>query len=172
MKLWVRAVAYMFLFGGSWFLVLPALLLLLHGEFPPSFRSGIWLVLAAGFFFGGVVVSWLAAYHLVVFGHGTPFPLDPTRKLVVSGPYRYVRNPQAIGTLLMVIGEIVAVRSLVLVWLLPLTFLYLELLAAPYEHRELTQRYGHAYAAYRARVPKWIPTTQGMARCDKVADDV
>jgi len=159
-QLWVRAVAYMFLFGGSWFLILPALLLVVHGEFPPSFRSGGWLVVASGCFLGGVIVSWLAAYHLVVVGQGTPFPLDPTHKLVVSGPYRYVRNPQAIGTMLMVIGEIIAARSLMLLWLLPLTFLYLELLAAPYEHRELTHRYGNAYAAYRARVPKWIPNTK------------
>jgi protein-S-isoprenylcysteine O-methyltransferase Ste14 len=156
-NIWTRAIAYMFLFGCSWFVVLPALLLLLYRQFPPVLRSGAWITMGGALFLLGGAFSWLAAYHLVAFGRGTPFPLDPTRTLVISGPYRYVRNPQAIATVLMVLGEIAAFRSIALLWLIPFTILYLELLAAPYEDRELLLRYGEAYLQYRDRVPKWFP---------------
>jgi CrcB protein len=46
--------------------------------------------------------SAIAGYYLVTAGGGTPFPLDPTRELVVGGPYACVRNPQAVATLLIV----------------------------------------------------------------------
>jgi protein-S-isoprenylcysteine O-methyltransferase Ste14 len=156
-SLWVRAYLYMLLFGGSWFVLLPTILLLVAGDFPPGIRPLPWPVLGSCFFLSGVLLSWVAAYHLVVVGRGTPFPLDPTRKLVTSGPYAYVRNPQAIATMLMVMGEGAALRSTALLWLLPLTVLYLEFLAAPYEHREMKLRFGDAYINYRARVPKWLP---------------
>ena len=38
-------------------------------------------------------------------GRGTPLPLAPTRRLVVSGFNRYVRNPVYLGSLLIFSGE-------------------------------------------------------------------
>src|SRR5215467_5558944 len=101
--MWRLAYLYMILFGGSWFVVLPALLLKISGQFPPRIRSLPSLLIGICLFLCGLALSWIAAHHLVVFGQGTPFPLDPTKRLVDSGPYTYVRNPQGIATVLMVL---------------------------------------------------------------------
>ena len=105
----------------------------------------------------GGALAFAAADALVTYGKGTPFPLDPTRYLVMDGPYRYVRNPQAVAASLIVTGEVVALRSRRLWLVLPLTLLYLEGVAAPFEHREMTRRFGTSYLAYRQRVRAWFP---------------
>ena len=147
----------MFLFGGSWFIALPIALLHAEGQPDVAFRSQLWICVGAALFVAGSTLSVIAAYYLVTVGNGTPFPLDPTRELVVVGPYAYIRNPQAVATFLMVVGEAAILRSHAVLWMLPLTIAYLEGLAAPFEHREMSQRYGKSYLEYRARVPKWLP---------------
>jgi protein-S-isoprenylcysteine O-methyltransferase Ste14 len=160
--LWVRAILYMLVVGGGWLLVLPAILLLIEqGRIVVSWRSFPWLIVGAGMGCLGLLLAWYAAYYLVEKGQGTPFPLDPTHVLVTGGPYRYVRNPQAIAMLLLSSGEVVAVESRVLWVLIPLTLLYLEGIAGPWEQRELEARYGRAYLDYQRRVPRWIPRWYG-----------
>ncbi len=154
--MWTRALAYMLLFGVGWFVALPAVLLRVEGH-GCALRALPWIVSGAIFLIAGCAVSFWAGFYLITIGGGTPFPLDPTRALVTSGPYRYVRNPQAVGTMLIVVGEIAIVRSTLLLWMMPLTIAYLECLAAPYENRELRFRYGTRYLQYRSRVPKWVP---------------
>jgi protein-S-isoprenylcysteine O-methyltransferase Ste14 len=158
-QLWLRAVAYMLVVGGMHYVALP--LLLTAGEPRLRVRSG-WLVApGAALVAGGVALAFAGAHALVIGGHGTPFPLDPTRYLVTGGPYRYVRNPQAVAASLIVTGEVLLVKSRRLWLLLPLTLLYLEALAAPLERAELVARFGHPYLAYRQRVPAWFPRLSG-----------
>jgi protein-S-isoprenylcysteine O-methyltransferase Ste14 len=147
----------MFLFGVSWFVVLPLAILRIEGRADPALRSGGSLVAGVALLLGGCAMSWWAGFHLITRGRGTPFPLDPTKTLVTSGPYRYIRNPQAVGTMLIVLGEIAVVRSRDLLVMIPLSVAYLEGLAATFEDRELRVRFGARYLEYRARVPKWLP---------------
>ena len=51
---------------------------------------------------------------LVFVGQGTPAPFDPPRQLVVSGPYRYSRNPMYNGAGIMVFGAALFYQSLAL----------------------------------------------------------
>jgi protein-S-isoprenylcysteine O-methyltransferase Ste14 len=118
-------------------------------------RRGWPVAVGLAFMASGVGLAFAAAQALIDRGAGTPFPLDPTRHLVVDGPYRYVRNPQAIAACLIVAGEVLAVESRRLWLLLPLTVVYLEGLAAPLEHREMLGRFGQQYVQYRQRVPAW-----------------
>lgn len=53
--------------------------------------------IGAGLFFGCSMLGLWTANVMVRDGRGTPLPLDTARDLVVSGPYRHVRNPMAIG---------------------------------------------------------------------------
>jgi protein-S-isoprenylcysteine O-methyltransferase Ste14 len=156
-SLWARAVGYMFLFGGTWFVALPIALLRAGSHTGIALRSPLSICAGAALIAAGSALSAVAAYYLVTVGNGTPFPLDPTRALVVGGPYARIRNPQAVATFLIVVGEAAILRSDALLWMLPLTIVYLEGLAAPFEHRELSRRYGGRYLEYRARVPKWLP---------------
>jgi protein-S-isoprenylcysteine O-methyltransferase Ste14 len=144
--------------GGSWLVALPACILIAEtGSAVPGFRSlPAFLLGIAAFALGFGLACW-AGYCLIQYGHGTPLPLDPPRRLVVSGPYRWVRNPQGIGMVLMVLGEVTAVRSWCLGCLLPATLIYLELVVSPWEERQLARDFGSEYAGYVSRTGKWLP---------------
>lgn len=88
---------------------------------------------------------------------GTPLPMMPTKKLLVSGPFRYTRNPMSLGTILLYLGLAVLVGSwssvgLVLV-LSSLLIVYLKTI----EENELEARFGEEYVEYKRAVPFLIP---------------
>lgn len=78
----------------------------------------------------------------------------------VRGPYRWVRNPQYIGHALVIVGLAVGFDSTLLVVGAGLGVACL-VLAVHAEERWLEERYGAEYAAYRARVPRWLPRPPG-----------
>jgi len=156
--LWIRAVLYMIIIGGGWLIILPfGIVFLERGHFALLLRRT--LLVGSGLTIGGMGLglALTAGYHLIVHGRGTPLPLDPPQRLVTTGPYAYVRNPQAIAMLLMVLGEILVVQSWLLWCLLPLTLLYLEGLVGPWEERQLMGKHGERYLHYQRQVRKWLP---------------
>jgi protein-S-isoprenylcysteine O-methyltransferase Ste14 len=90
-------------------------------------------------------------------GDGTLAPWDPTRRLVVHGVYRRVRNPMITGVFAILLGEAVLLMSLaILLWFM--VFVCLNAVYIPLvEERHLEQRFGDAYRAYKRYVPRWIP---------------
>ena len=105
---------------------------------------------------GGCVFIW--CYCLFVFvGRGTPWPFDPPKRLVVAGPYRFVRNPMGASFLLIVLGEALLFGSisLTLYWLASFALLHTRevLIGEP----ALRKRFGLSYERYFKSVPRWIP---------------
>jgi protein-S-isoprenylcysteine O-methyltransferase Ste14 len=152
---------YMLIIGGGWLIILPlGVLFIEHGHFAVPLRPT--LLVDSGLVIGsvGAVLALVAGYHLIVHGQGTPLPLDPPQRLVTTGPYAYVRNPQAIAMLLMVCGETLIVRSWLLWCMLPLTLLYLEVLVGPWEERQLIRQHAESYVQYRRQVHKWLPRSR------------
>src|SRR5437667_6056995 len=91
-----RAATYATLFVGLLLVFLPRRILQASGIVPPT-SLGLWEV--AGILVGvagGALALWCILAFATV-GKGTPAPFDPPRRLVVVGPYRYVRNPMYIG---------------------------------------------------------------------------
>lgn len=90
-------------------------------------------------------------------GDGTLAPWDPPRRLVVRGPYRYVRNPMISGVLLVLLGEaMVLLSGPHLVWALIVAganLVYIPLLEEPALH----DRFGEDYAEYCRHVPRLLP---------------
>ena len=90
-------------------------------------------------------------------GLGTPAPVFPTRHLVVSGLYRYVRNPMYVAVLALILGQGLlfgSVRVLeygLAVW----TGFFLFVLL--YEEPTLRSSFGSEYEEFCANVPRWIP---------------
>jgi protein-S-isoprenylcysteine O-methyltransferase Ste14 len=92
------------------------------------------------------VFSWEAGYRL-----------KSAKALTTSGPYAFVRNPIYVGNTLLVLGVVVLFE---LVWLVPLAGLWcagVYALVVRHEERRLLARYGAAYHAYQAAVPRWRP---------------
>jgi len=165
MALWLRALIYMALIGGGWLVLLPAgLLYLEQDQILPVLRPWPPIVLGAALILAGAVLALHAGYYLIVYGRGTPFPLDPTHVLVADGPYSRVRNPQSIAMMLMVLGEVLLVRSNLLWLMIPLSLAYLECLVGPLEHRWMRRQFGEEYQRYVLEVPRWVPCRRGLLR--------
>ena len=90
-------------------------------------------------------------------GHGTLAPWDPPRHFVVSGPYRYVRNPMISGVILLVVGEALLLRSRAVgEWagaFAVINFIYIPIVEEPM----LEARFGEAYRAYKRNVRMFMP---------------
>lgn len=90
-------------------------------------------------------------------GGGTPGPWDAPRRLVVAGPYRWVRNPIYIAALLVVVGEAGLFNSIPLLEYAGAMAIAVHLFVIAYEEPTLSRAFGEGYAQYRRTVPRWIP---------------
>lgn len=90
-------------------------------------------------------------------GEGTPVPWDPPRRFVVTGPYRYVRNPMVLGVLLGLLGEALLFASLPILLYTAALAAFAHAWIVLREEPELEARFGDTYRVYRAMVPRWLP---------------
>ncbi|MBZ0284618.1 MAG: isoprenylcysteine carboxylmethyltransferase family protein [Anaerolineae bacterium] len=106
---------------------------------------------------GGLWLMIMTIRMFITIGKGTLAPWDPTRRLVVVGIYRYVRNPMISGVCAVVLGEAILFGSVpVLIWALiviAVNLVYIPLSEEP----GLRQRFGADYDEYMHNVPRWIP---------------
>ncbi len=108
-------------------------------------------------FFMGGALGLSAATCIAKIGRGTPFPLDPTCKLVTTGPYAVVRNPMGVGGIAQIIAVGMYVGSPVIVYYGVFGALLWHALVRPWEEKELLEKFGDSYAEYRRRVWCWLP---------------
>jgi protein-S-isoprenylcysteine O-methyltransferase Ste14 len=119
--------------------------------FGPIRVAGV-LLIAAGL---PVLLDSFARFALQ--GLGTPAPIFPTRHLVVTGLYRYVRNPMYVAVVSLIVGQGLLLGNLrvlgygLVVWLACHGFVRL------YEEPMLRSTFGAEYDAFRTNVPRWIP---------------
>jgi protein-S-isoprenylcysteine O-methyltransferase Ste14 len=123
------------------------------------------LLMVAGF----GLSAWCVR-SLVALGGGTQSPLDPTKHLVVAGPYRYVRNPMIVGNLLLLCGEPVLFGSRGILLYAVLFWLAWQVLLVSREEPSLRRRFGSEYETYRREVPRWLPRVAGAAGTQRKAD--
>ncbi|MEV8637414.1 isoprenylcysteine carboxylmethyltransferase family protein [Streptosporangium sp. NPDC051023] len=102
-----------------------------------------------------------AVREFAVVGRGTPLPYDPPGRLVVTGPYAYVRNPMQVamtaGYLILSLFDAVFLAAALV------AFAYGAGLAAWHEGDRLTTRFGAEWAAYRRAVRPWVPRLRPAA---------
>lgn len=105
----------------------------------------------------GLLLFVSSLYHFATRGRGTLAPWDPPRSLVVTGPYRFVRNPMISGVLFILFAEALLLSSGALLgW--AATFLVINLIYIPlFEEPSLALRFGGAYGEYRKHVRRFIP---------------
>jgi protein-S-isoprenylcysteine O-methyltransferase Ste14 len=93
-------------------------------------------------------------------GLGTPAPLAPPRRLVVSGQYRYVRNPMYVAILAILVGQGLVLGSAVLLQYALVVWLVFHLWVVGYEEPRLRAQFGASYEAYGRSVGRWWPRLQ------------
>jgi protein-S-isoprenylcysteine O-methyltransferase Ste14 len=90
-------------------------------------------------------------------GLGTPAPIAPTRRLVVGGPFRYVRNPAYVSAVTMTAGQGLLLGSMPVLLYAAGLALGFHLFVVLYEEPTLRRSFGAEYEVYRRHVPRWIP---------------
>jgi protein-S-isoprenylcysteine O-methyltransferase Ste14 len=90
-------------------------------------------------------------------GLGTPAPIAPTKNLVVTGLYRYVRNPMYVAVVAVILGQAVLFGDWRLIPYGVLFWLACHLFVVAYEEPTLERTFGAEYEAFRSNVPRWIP---------------
>jgi protein-S-isoprenylcysteine O-methyltransferase Ste14 len=99
-----------------------------------------------------------SGYVMATRGRGTPLPLDTARDLVISGPYRLVRNPMAIAGLGQGLGVALIFGSLGVALYVLAGGTFWNFCVRPIEEADLERRFGDAFRAYRDAVSCWHPS--------------
>jgi len=90
-------------------------------------------------------------------GLGTPAPVFPTRHLVVTGLYRYVRNPMYVSVVSLIVGQGLLLGNIRVLEYGVLVWLAFHLFVLLYEEPALRSTFGAEYEIFCANVPRWIP---------------
>ena len=151
-----RAITYATLFIAFVLIYLPSRVLSWSGLVRPA-AMGVPQVLGIVLGCAGAIVALSCVAAFAWIGKGTPAPFDPPRRLVVRGPYRFVRNPMYIGAVLVLAGAALFFMSTPLLVYAGLLLLAAHLFVVFYEEPTLRRSFGRDYEAYCHRVRRWLP---------------
>jgi protein-S-isoprenylcysteine O-methyltransferase Ste14 len=90
-------------------------------------------------------------------GLGTPAPVAPPAHLVVTGLYRYVRNPMYVSGVLIIAGQGLFFGNLGVLTYVLVVWLIFHLFVLFYEEPVLRGKFGAEYDEFRANVRRWVP---------------
>jgi len=117
-------------------------------------RGGSWA--GAGLILGGLLVILHCTGSFARLGRGTPVPLAPPERLVVSGLYRYSRNPIYIAYLAILLGYFLLWKAVALLGYTLVAFAGIQVLIVFREEPVLRERFGADYREYTRTVPRWF----------------
>jgi protein-S-isoprenylcysteine O-methyltransferase Ste14 len=141
-------------------LIVSALFVSLWTWFIPRWTMGTlrivhpeaWIVIAIG-----VLIDGWCMLDFALRGLGTPAPFDPPRRLVVSGLYRFVRNPMYVGMGIILIGEAWLTGRIEIIYEMLIALALVSTFVIIYEEPVLRSKFGEAYTDYCRNVRRWIP---------------
>jgi len=148
-----KSLLYLIIEAGLFALYVP-LALLRSG---PRLETGVISLLALPLWLiGSLVVLW-CFWDFTFKGRGTPMPIDPPRELVVTGFYRYVRNPIYVSVLAIFLGHFLWFGYWALLIYTVLAFIGVHFFIILYEEPTLKRKFGASYEEYLKKVPRWMP---------------
>jgi protein-S-isoprenylcysteine O-methyltransferase Ste14 len=105
-------------------------------------------------------------------GDGTPLPTATAPRLVIAGPYRYVRNPMAVAGIAqgIAVGWYLGSVSVILCSLAGAVLWHIAV--RPVEERDLAKRFGQSYADYRKHVKLWLPRSHSVESAESQIERV
>ena len=113
----------------------------------------------------GVIIYVFCSLSFVFIGKGTPVPFTPTKELIVTGLYRFVRNPLYIAAVFVLAGEALLFQSIGI-------FIYCLVMFGIFnvhvlmEETLLAEKFGTRYEQYCKSVPRWIPRLKSSRKKD------
>lgn len=142
-------------FFALWFWLLPSWL----GFHVEAARSAPWRWLAVVPSVLGFAVAIRCVWDFGRRGQGTPAPFIPPKRLVVSGFYRYVRNPMYLGFFVGWIGlwVVFGAANIIAIAVACAIVLGIALFVILYEEPTLREMFGAEYAEYCSNVPRFLP---------------
>jgi protein-S-isoprenylcysteine O-methyltransferase Ste14 len=132
--------------------------LVTHWRLGPPFlglEAGRWL--GGALIVVGTAVVLEAQARFVWQGLGTPAPIAPPQRLVVSGFYRFVRNPMYVAVVAMTLGQALLFASPILLAYAAALLAVFHLFVTFYEEPTLRKKFPADYPAFVAHVPRWLP---------------
>lgn len=147
------SILYLVFEAGVFALYIP-LALLCNG---PRIETGIFSFLAIPLWLLGSIIILRSFWDFTFRGRGTPLPADPPKALVVTGFYRYVRNPIYVGALLIFLGYFLWFGYWKLLLYAVFAFIGVHFYLILYEEPNLRRKFGAGYEEYLQHVPRWIP---------------
>jgi protein-S-isoprenylcysteine O-methyltransferase Ste14 len=157
MFVFFRAITYATLFIAFFLIYIPGNLLSGAGIVRPA---ALGWEQVAGFVVatvGALIAIWCVLTFIWV-GKGTPAPFDPPLKLVIRGPYRFVRNPMYIGAATALAGASIYYHSWSLLAYAGAFVLLCHLFVVLYEEPTLRRTFEPEYGEYCRRIRRWWPT--------------
>ncbi|MGH9370989.1 MAG: methyltransferase family protein [Vicinamibacterales bacterium] len=109
-------------------------------------------LIAAG---GAALLECFARFAIK--GRGTPAPIAPTETLVVTGLYRFVRNPMYVAVVLVILGQALLLGSTRLLAYALAVWTAFHIFVLAYEEPTLRRQFGESYDRYRTNVRRWLP---------------
>lgn len=104
---------------------------------------------------GTSVLIWCAREFYVA-GKGTLAPWSPPRELVVSGPFKFSRNPMYVAVVLVLIGWATWYASPALLGYTAAVAVAFHLRVVFYEEPRLQQQFTELWRAYSKSIPRWF----------------
>jgi protein-S-isoprenylcysteine O-methyltransferase Ste14 len=153
MPVWLRAVLFVVVVPGAvsgwlpWYVAgAPSPI---WGASHGAWRLGALLVV------GWVVLLWCAR-DFAPRGRGTPGPWDAPRELVITGLYRFSRNPMYVAVLTAILGQAIWFHSRQVTWYAIVVAIAFNFMVVLYEEPTLEATFGKQYTDYRQRVRRWF----------------
>lgn len=106
--------------------------------------------------FIGIIIMLYCIFDFAAKGRGTLSPADKTKQLVISGLYKYSRNPMYIGVLSILLGECIFMQSTRLFIYTLFVFVGFYVFVIFYEEPRLKKDFGKEYEDYKKSVHRWI----------------
>jgi len=106
---------------------------------------------------GLLLAIWSVRTFYTKGGDGTPGPWRPVSNLIISGPYRYVRNPMILGVVDLLLFESALFVSIPLLLWAIVFFVGNIIYFKVFEEKELIRRFGVNYEDYKNKVPMLFP---------------
>lgn len=152
----IKTLLWSIIVAGSATVLVPSFLLALRFD---SFRVNLSYFRFFGLIpivAGAALYVW-SAWYFTFIGQGTPAPFDPPKKLVVKGPFKYVRNPIYVFVALTLTGEAILFETAIILLYAALAVAVFHYWVVLYEEPALKRKFGDSYEKYCGQVSRWLP---------------